>query len=209
MPLVVRMYIWLLPRPSSICHLSWRAKRQTQIPCRPKMQSTVWSSWSTKAQELSMHSTCIFIRSMMVRVRWDIKLETISEIVRPFSVTFINYLPNWKGEHNAVRFKDGIPESVWYSQHEYGEAITYIAANKIGKRPVAFSARGSHANYLVGGDHDLAKERTFPFSLPEPHMLTSHRPSDTNTHRIRSNITRFSLGSNFIRILLYVLYWYT
>lgn len=46
--------------------------------------------------------------------------------------------------------------AIWYSQHDYGQAISYSAAQKIGKRPVSFSARGSHANYLTGDDYDLA-----------------------------------------------------
>ena len=58
-------------------------------------------------------------------------------------------------EHNMIRFRDGLPEAVWYSQHEYGLAYTYNAVQKIGKRPVSFSARGSHANYAVAGAHDL------------------------------------------------------
>jgi len=54
-----------------------------------------------------------------------------------------------------IRFKNGEPQAIWYSQHEYGEAFTYDAVNKIGKRPIGFSAKGSHANYAVSGAHDL------------------------------------------------------
>lgn len=54
-----------------------------------------------------------------------------------------------------IRFKDGVPQAVWYSQHEYGEAYTYEATLKIGKRPITFSAKGSHANYAVAMAHDL------------------------------------------------------
>jgi hypothetical protein len=56
-----------------------------------------------------------------------------------------------------IRFHDGAPDSVWYSQHEYGEAFTYEAVQKVGKRPIAFSAKGSHANYAKAGKHDLHK----------------------------------------------------
>lgn len=58
-------------------------------------------------------------------------------------------------EHNMIRFKNGEPQAIWYSQHEYGAAFTYDAVNKIGKRPIGFSAKGSHANYAVSGAHDL------------------------------------------------------
>lgn len=58
-------------------------------------------------------------------------------------------------EHNMVRFENGVPRSVWYSQHEYGEAYTYAAVQKSGKRPLAFSAKGSHANYVKAENYDL------------------------------------------------------
>jgi hypothetical protein len=54
-----------------------------------------------------------------------------------------------------IRFDHGVPQSIWYSQHEYGEAFTYEAVKKVGMRPIAFSAKGSHANYAVARDHDL------------------------------------------------------
>ncbi|PBP16503.1 vacuolar protein sorting-associated protein 62 [Diplocarpon rosae] len=58
-----------------------------------------------------------------------------------------SHLGDW--EHNMVRFQHGTPTAVWFSQHEFGVAHTYAAVQKIGKRPVSFSARGSHANYPV------------------------------------------------------------
>lgn len=63
-----------------------------------------------------------------------------------------------------VRFVDGLPRAVWYSQHEYGEAYTYDVVPKTGVRPLAFSAKGSHANYVKAGSHDLHKgsESFFP-----------------------------------------------
>lgn len=33
-----------------------------------------------------------------------------------------------------IRFKDGQPQAVWYSQHATGEAFTYEALEKEGKR---------------------------------------------------------------------------
>jgi hypothetical protein len=54
-----------------------------------------------------------------------------------------------------LRFENGIPKAVWYSQHEYGEAFTYEAVQKVGTRPIAYSAKGSHANYATAASHDL------------------------------------------------------
>jgi len=50
-----------------------------------------------------------------------------------------------------VRFNNSVPTAVWYSQHSNGAAYTYSAVNKIGDRPVSYSAIGSHANYPTTG----------------------------------------------------------
>lgn len=50
-----------------------------------------------------------------------------------------------------IRFDNGVPQALWYSQHAGGEAFTYDATEKQGKRPIAYSANGSHAVYAVPG----------------------------------------------------------
>ena len=63
-----------------------------------------------------------------------------------------DHIGDW--EHNMIRFQDGKPQAIWYSQHGNGEAFTYTAVEKKGVRPVTYSAEGSHANYAIVGVHD-------------------------------------------------------
>lgn len=60
-----------------------------------------------------------------------------------------DHVGDW--EHNMIRFKNGAPQAIWYSQHAYGEAFTYDAVEKQGIRPVTYSANGTHASYASSG----------------------------------------------------------
>ena len=73
-----------------------------------------------------------------------------------------NHVGDW--EHNMVRFLNGVPQAVWYSQHANGQAFKYPSVEKTeAGRPIAYSANGSHANYAISGTHD----HTIPnFNLP-------------------------------------------
>jgi hypothetical protein len=48
-----------------------------------------------------------------------------------------------------VRFVNGSPDVVYYSEHASGSAYKYSAVDKIGVRPVSYIATGTHANYPV------------------------------------------------------------
>ncbi|PGH30327.1 hypothetical protein GX50_06921 [[Emmonsia] crescens] len=76
-------------------------------------------------------------------------------------IQFGNHVGDW--EHNMIRFENGEPQSIWYSQHAAGQAFTYQATEKQGLRPVGYSSNGSHAVYATPGTHD----HTIPgFNLP-------------------------------------------
>lgn len=49
-----------------------------------------------------------------------------------FNIRFGNHIGDW--EHCLVRFIDGKPEYVFVSEHFFGQAYTYDAVEKIGKR---------------------------------------------------------------------------
>ena len=75
-----------------------------------------------------------------------------------------------------IRFQNGKPSEVWFSQHSFGEAFTYACLEKQGVRPVAYSGNGSHANYAIAGDHD----HTIPnLDLPDKGLLTDYTDQGT------------------------------
>ena len=83
-------------------------------------------------------------------------------------------LKDW--EHNMVRFQNGEPTEVWFSQHGFGEAFTYDCLEKQGLRPVTYSGNGSHANYAINGTHD----HTIPnVNLPGAGVLTDYTDQGT------------------------------
>lgn len=48
-----------------------------------------------------------------------------------------------------IRFLNGVPQAIFYSQHSDGEAFAWSAVAKNGVRPIVYSAGGSHANYAT------------------------------------------------------------
>lgn len=72
------------------------------------------------------------------------------------NVRFGNHVGDW--EHCLVRFHHGQPKALFFSAHTAGEAYRYEAVEKIGQRPVIYSAEGSHAMYATPDVH--------PYILP-------------------------------------------
>jgi hypothetical protein len=80
-----------------------------------------------------------------------------------------DHVGDW--EHTMVRFTNGTPSTMWFSQHDVslqylpsavailltvqqsGQVFTYDAVSKNGSRPIVYSAIGSHANFAVPGTH--------------------------------------------------------
>ncbi|KAH8727005.1 hypothetical protein GQ44DRAFT_705113 [Phaeosphaeriaceae sp. PMI808] len=75
------------------------------------------------------------------------------EVLGWSKLNFGNHVGDW--EHTMVRFQNGEPQAIWYSQHANGQAFRYNTVEKTQDgRPIAYSAKGSHANYAIGGVHD-------------------------------------------------------
>ncbi|KAI9769533.1 MAG: Vacuolar protein sorting-associated protein 62 [Geoglossum simile] len=110
------------------------------------------------------------------------------------NIRFGNHVGDW--EHSLVRFEHGVPKAVFFSEHSGGEAYSYEAVEKLGKRPVIYSATGTHAMYAAPGVHEyilplgLLHDVTDRGPLWDP-LLNSHTYTyDTATDTLRSsNIT--------------------
>lgn len=73
---------------------------------------------------------------------------------------FGNHVGDW--EHCMVRFENGNPRGVFFSEHEGGQAYSFDAVEKSANgRPVIYSAIGSHAMYPLPGPHPYI----IPFGL--------------------------------------------
>ncbi|KID79757.1 uncharacterized protein G6M90_00g016330 [Metarhizium brunneum] len=85
-------------------------------------------------------------------------LEPLNRLIEDteHGMHFGDHVGDW--EHNMIRFRDGKPNGIYYSQHSGGAAYDWDHADLSMKdgRPLVFSAYGSHANYASSGDqiHD-------------------------------------------------------
>jgi hypothetical protein len=55
-----------------------------------------------------------------------------------FNVRFGNHIGDW--EHSVIRFYNGEPKAMFFSEHNFGAAYSWEAVEKIGKRVSAFSS---------------------------------------------------------------------
>jgi len=76
------------------------------------------------------------------------------------NIRFGNHIGDW--EHSLIRFHNGVPKAVFFSAHSGGLAYSYNAVEKgRDRRPVLYSALGSHAMYATPGKHPYV----LPFGL--------------------------------------------
>lgn len=68
------------------------------------------------------------------------------------NIRFGDHIGDW--EHTLVRFKDGAPHQIFFSEHFFGEAYTWPAIEKLAGRPVGYSGVGTHAMYGTPGRHN-------------------------------------------------------
>ena len=64
-------------------------------------------------------------------------------------------------EHSVVRFRNGSPDSVYLSRHSSGNLYAYDALEKVGKKPVIYAGRGTHALYAIAGYVSCAMNAEF------------------------------------------------
>ncbi|QDS76337.1 hypothetical protein FKW77_002752 [Venturia effusa] len=82
-------------------------------------------------------------------------LPPLNRIVSPNETEkyfhFGDHVGDW--ENNMIRFRDGLPTGIYYSQHSDGQAFDWNddILQKESDRPVVYSAYGSHANYATNG----------------------------------------------------------
>jgi Vacuolar protein sorting-associated protein 62 len=111
-----------------------------------------------------------------------------------FNVRFGNHVGDW--EHTMIRFDHGKPKAVFFSEHNFGSAYSYEAVEKIGRRPVIYSAVGTHAMYATPGGHPyvlpwgILHDQTDRGPLWDPALNSHAFTYDVNNQTLRaSNLT--------------------
>ncbi|GAA99938.1 hypothetical protein E5Q_06641 [Mixia osmundae IAM 14324] len=72
-----------------------------------------------------------------------------------FGERFGNHVGDW--ENSMIRFVNGVPQAVFYSAHDDGDAYTFDTVNQSNSRPIGYIAMGSHANYPTPGSHNISQ----------------------------------------------------
>lgn len=153
--------------------------RNVTAPISPSNLTSIARSWDTSRNKYltcreQWHNDPEWLRGRSPRAEdgWVDAPATLIVVEKPNGVTdafwfyfypfnlgpfvmgrgpFGNHLGDW--EHSLIRFKDGKPILVWMSAHGGGTAYAWDALEQHWGRPVLFSARGTHAQYVSRGRH--------------------------------------------------------
>nr|POE93512.1 putative vacuolar protein sorting-associated protein tda6 [Quercus suber] len=133
---------------------------------------------------------------------------------RVLNIRFGNHVGDW--EHTMIRFKHGKPETIFLSEHDFGDAYAWHAiekyvpnpdgsetmigtwsnrtSSKVAKRPVVYSAIGSHAMYATPGLHPyilpwgLLHDQTDRGPLWDPALNIKSFTYDVHEKRVRASL---------------------
>ena len=98
------------------------------------------------------------------------------------NVRFGSHVGDW--EHTLVRFENGTPTTVFCSEHSFGEAFTYNAAEKIGKRvcskPLILITMDVFTHKLNFSLSSIPLQAHMPCTRAQGSTITSS-PSDSST----------------------------
>ena len=131
-----------------------------------------------------------------------------------FNLRFGNHVGDW--EHTVIRFVDGKPDLVFLSEHNFGEAYAWHAIEKylpsldgsgtmigtwsndtvdrVAKRPVVYSATGTHAMYGTSGVHPyvlpwgILHDQTDRGPLWDPALNARSYTYNLSTHTVRASM---------------------
>ncbi|KAB5592400.1 putative effector protein [Ceratobasidium theobromae] len=141
------------PNPLTLANLNYRGSNE--------------NTWLTSKDDITVEPKAEWLRSTYGKPgkgRKSAAPATIividkSDIIKPGYVdVYYSLFYNW--EAILIRFLNGKPQSIHYSQHEDGTAYTYAATDKVGSRPLVFVSRGGHANFPTSGPRDSLFDRT-------------------------------------------------
>lgn len=101
------------------------------------------------------------------------------------NVRFGNHVGDW--EHSMVRFKNGVPKAVYFSEHNFGTAFSYEAVEKYGKR-VSLPSLCRSSTLLTICSFSLS------FTLPSARtQCTQHQePTPTSCHGASYTMSRIA-----------------
>jgi len=88
-----------------------------------------------------------------------------------FNVRFGNHVGDW--EHTTVRFHNGVPKAVFFSEHAFGEAYTWEAVEKNGKRVSRDDAYKIITTLTSSSQLDFPQLALTPCMVPRASIPTS------------------------------------